>query len=590
MQYDVKTVAQGHTSKLLRLATTLPDVGKFHEIDTDVDSFSNKIAWDDLTGMKLHAGKVTEARGKEIECIKDKGVWTKIPRQMAIAKGWKIVKTRWIDINKGNGENPVYRSRLVGKEFNDGDMDGIFAGTPPLEALRYLVHEAATVEQAKGRHNKVIMINDVARAFFEAKAMRTVCVELPEEGRTQEDRREDMVGLLKMSLYGTRDAATNWQNEVAKEMVKWGFRRGRYNPCLYWHKELKIRTLVHGDDFVSVGDKESVIKFKQRLEERFEIKTRILGSSAGEEKEGRVLNRVIRVTANGWEYEPDQRHVDIIVEAMGLKEGKGVLTQTEDEKVWEEKANDEELDAEKATQFRKIGARANYLAADRPDIMYSVKEICRQMSRPTLGGWKRLKRLARYLLVRPRTILKYHWQMREGEAEGFSDSDWAGCRRSGKSTSGGVIKIGEHFIKGWSKTQASVTLSSAEAELVAMCKLAAEMIGLGSLAMDLGNDMKVTMYADSSAAIAIAKRKGAGKLRHINIGLLWIQEKTEAEEIVIKKVKGVSNPSDMMTKGVNKETLDKYMSMIKQKVEEGRAREGLKVKEGKQDCIGSQMK
>ena len=153
-----------------------------------------------------------------------------------------------------------------------------------------------------------------------------------------------------------------------------------------------------------------------------------------------------------------------------------------------------------------------------------------------------------------------------------------------------MIKIGEHFIKGWSKTQASVTLSSAEAELVAMCKLAAEMIGLGSLAMDLGNDMKVTMYADSSAAIAIAKRKGAGKLRHINIGLLWIQEKTEAEEIVIKKVKGVSNPSDMMTKGVNKETLDKYMSMIKQKVEEGRAREGLKVKEGKQDCIGSQMK
>ena len=95
------------------------------------------------------------------------------------------MKTRWIDINKGDDENPVYRSRLVGKEFNDGDMDGIFAGTPPLEALRYLVHEAATVEQAKGKHTKVIMINDVARAFFEAKAMRIVCVELPEEGRTR---------------------------------------------------------------------------------------------------------------------------------------------------------------------------------------------------------------------------------------------------------------------------------------------------------------------------------------------------------------------------------------------------------------------
>ena len=111
-----------------------------------------------------------------------------------------------------------------------------------------------------------------------------------------------------------------------------------------------------------------------------------------------------------------------------------------------------------------------------------------------------------------------------------------------------------------------------------MCKLAAEMIGMGSLAADLGQDMKITMYADSAAAIAIAKRRGAGKLRHINIGLLWIQEKTEAEEVVIKKVKGISNPADMMTKAVNTEELDKYMAMTKQKVVQGRAKEALQVK------------
>ena len=159
-----------------------------------------------------------------------------------------------------------------------------------------------------------------------------------------------------------------------------------------------------------------------------------------------------------------------------------------------------------------------------------------------------MKRLARYLITHPRTILQYPWQGRENEMEGFSDSDWAGCRRSGKSTSGGVIKIGEHFIKGWSKTQASITLSSAEAELVAICKLAAEIIGVGSMAADLGADLKMVMYADSSAAIAIAKRRGAGKLRHINIGLLWIQEKAEKAEVTIKKVKGICNPYDMMTK------------------------------------------
>ena len=46
-------------------------------------------------------------------------VWEKIPRRLAQSKGWKINETRWFDINKGDDDDPVYRSRLVGKEFNN---------------------------------------------------------------------------------------------------------------------------------------------------------------------------------------------------------------------------------------------------------------------------------------------------------------------------------------------------------------------------------------------------------------------------------------------------------------------------------------
>ena len=113
---------------------------------------------------------------------------------------------------------------------------------------------------------------------------------------------------------------------------------------------------------------------------------------------------------------------------------------------------------------------------------------------------------------------------------------------------------------------------------MAMCKLAAEVIGLGSLAADLGKDLKAVLYADSSAAIAISKRRGSGKLRHINVGMLWIQEKTESGEIVVKNIKGISNPSDMMTKNVTREKIDKYMQMMKQRHVSGRASEGLCVK------------
>ena len=104
----------------------------------------------------------------------------------------------------------------------------------------------------------------------------------------------------------------------------------------------------------------------------------------------------------------------------------------------------------------------------------------------------------------------------------YSDSDWAGCRQTGKSTSGGVIMIGDHFIKGWSRTQNHVTTSSAEAELIALVKCTAESLGIKSMAQDWGQNLGVTLYADSSAALAIAKRKGAGKLRHINVSSLWI--------------------------------------------------------------------
>ena len=204
-------------------------------------------------------------------------VYDKIPRAQAARKGWKIIKTRWIDINKGDDDNPNYRSRLVGKEFNTGPVDGIFAGTPPLEAVRFLIHEAATVRSDEPMGSKVLMINDVSRAFFEAPATRDICVELPKEDRTEPDVRHDKVGHLRMSLYGTRDASYNWQEEVAREMRKWGFRRGKYNPCLYFHESRQLRTFLHGDDFATVGTREGVNWFTQTLEKRFEIKSSCVG-------------------------------------------------------------------------------------------------------------------------------------------------------------------------------------------------------------------------------------------------------------------------------------------------------------------------
>ena len=137
--------------------------------------------------------------------------------------------------------------------------------------------------------------------------------------------------------------------------------------------------------------------------------------------------------------------------------------------------------------------------------------------------------------------------------------------------------VGDHFIKGWSRTQNHVTTSSAEAELIALVKCTSESLGIKSMAQDWGQQLGVTLYADSSAALAIAKRKGAGKLRHINVSALWIQDIQDREGAQYMKILGTENPADLMTKYLVREKADACMQRIGQEISQGRAKSGLDI-------------
>ena len=137
--------------------------------------------------------------------------------------------------------------------------------------------------------------------------------------------------------------------------------------------------------------------------------------------------------------------------------------------------------------------------------------------------------------------------------------------------------IGDHFIKGWPRTQNHVTTSSAEAEIIALVKCTAESLGIKSMAQDWGQDLTVTLYADSSVALAIAKRKGAGKLRHINVSALWIQDIENREGAQDLKIEGTKNPADLMTKCLVREKMDACMRSVNQELKTGRAKVSLDV-------------
>ena len=129
------------------------------------------------------------------------------------------------------------------------------------------------------------------------------------------------------------------------------------------------------------------------------------------------------------------------------------------------------------TRFRGQAARANYLGPDRPDLIYSAKEDCRGMSCPTDLHQAPLKRMARYLRSRPRLVFKFDHQQAD-HIDTYADTDWAGCPRSRRSTSGGCIMVGSHLLKCWSSTQAGVAMSSGEAEFYGAAKGASAGLGM----------------------------------------------------------------------------------------------------------------
>ena len=88
------------------------------------------------------------------------------------------------------------------------------------------------------------------------------------------------------------------------------------------------------------------------------------------------------------------------------------------------------------------------------------------------------------------------------------------------------------------------------------------------------------MYADASAALIIAKRQGVGKMRHINVKSLWLQEKEVQRELTYEKIKGEENPSDGLTKHVRQELAGRYARVVNLRLSKDRAKGSLQLSGG----------
>lgn len=233
----------------------------------------------------------------------------------------------------------------------------------------------------------------------------------------------------------------------------------------------------------------------------------------------------------------------------------------------------QELDSHQARAFCSMAARCLYLSFDRPDIQFLVKEICRQMSRPTVSACRKLQRISRYVRINPRMVWNFKWQDVQTTIDIFGDSNWAACSVSRRSTSGGAVVIGTHCIRTWSRTQNLIAKSSAEAELYASVRAACEALGVQTLLKDLGQELAACVHIDTSAAKSMTEREGRAKIRHVDVNVLWIQEQEVRRQLPLCKIIGTLNLADLMTWNLARQDINKNLDMLNIMYKDGRAPE-----------------
>ena len=246
---------------------------------------------------------VRKAREEEMQSVKKHAVYEKVP----MSECWKEteknpIKTGWADTNKGTSEYPNIRSRWVAKDF-------LFSATSPLEGVKLVISEAAS----SNRKGTVLWVIDVRRVYFYAKERGRVC--------------SRQCGLLRKRLYGTRDAAQNWECELGGFLEEVGLRRGQASKCLYFEELRGISASVHGDDVSVKASREDAEWLIRKFKERYEIKTKMIGEAADLDKQLQILNRTVRWSSRGLWPEADPRHVKEVIKALGLEGASPAPTQ-----------------------------------------------------------------------------------------------------------------------------------------------------------------------------------------------------------------------------------------------------------------------
>jgi hypothetical protein len=306
----------------------------------------------------------------------------------------------------------------------------------------------------------------------------------------------------------------------------------------------------HMGDFLQIGPKHELEKVQRQMSKEMLLRDIIYLDKPGDTVQ--FLGWQITRTMHGFDVAVNEQLARDIVSDAGLE----TTTRTTHVPGMKERLEDETpCDAVDHRYYRTQVGRLLYYGALRADMQFAIKELARDVQAPTQASLSALKRCIRYLRSSTAYVLHLHPRGRL-RLVGYADSDWAGAADR-RSTSGGLLLLAGCCVLSYSRTQASRAQSSCEAELYALGSCAVEALQLASLLAEQGWAVEPPLiYSDSSSALTLVGRKGQGRLKHVEIRLLAIQDWKEEGRLRTGKVATLDNMSDLLTKHVTRATME----------------------------------
>lgn len=472
----------------------------------------------------------------ELNSLEANKTWTLVE----LPPGRTAIDNKWVFRRKlkPNGEAGEYKARLVAKGFSQKfgfDYKETFAPVAKMTTLRILL-SLANVK------NLLIHQMDVKTAFLNGNLNEEIFMKQPkgfENGK--------LVCRLNKSLYGLKQASRMWNERFHLFVTKIGFIRSKYDYCLYTLRNdiETLHLLLYVDDLLLIGKSlHNIKKLKDKLSMEFDMKDmkeakHFLGISIDWNNETGTMS--INQTA----------YLKSMLKRFSMENCSGVHTPMETN-LKLTKANEKQHES---LPYRELIGCLIYVAiTSRPDLCAATNYFSQFQSCATHEHWKHLKRILRYI---QNTIdLKLVFERETGSPlVGYADADWANDINDRKSISGYVFKVFGTTVSWSSRKQATVSLSSTEAEFIALSSAACEAKWIGNLLNELSIDLvfPIKIFEDNQACIQIARNpKEHGRMKHIDVKHNHVREMIDENLIEVIYISTNEQLADIMTKALNR--------------------------------------